>query len=1014
MSENITTSNQAKTPYVENSIQQGKKDCQQNAHFSTHEESPLLQKGIAYHAQGDFISAISSYQQFLETSPNSIDTWYRLSSAALSQKNYPLAHDSIHHAFELCQGKPPHPAWFVTYGYILCGLNRLNDAIIAFENSVRLNISQADGWWGLVTALYALNRPPQQIENALTQLFSVAPKHYDAILLYAELCQKQRRYLESIELFKKALELLPENTFLHERIIHAFASGGKHQEALDYYREHVEHESDTTEFHHTLGTIYGETGDIEKSKQHFQRSSQISGNHIFRWKHLGYCPVYFDNATQIDEYWTQLHHDLDEAIAESPVYDWRRLPYDGFTPSFHLPHHNRCCKEIKEKFATLFEKSFFFKRPPLRYSQRSDGKIRVGFLVTAGHEGGFCRMMRGIMQGLNPDRFEVFLFYNKDFAHWFRHLTGANIRHVPYYWDFEQAVQKIRETLCDVLYHWKVAADTWSMFFPMTYLAPIQCTSWGTHGTGGVSHVDYYLTWNAAEILNAQNHYTEKLHRMSLPPNIEYREERPQNVRREKLGLPSQHALYFCPHRLSKYHPDYDFYLKDILTADTDGYILLLFGDSTQISEKIKERMKRNIGNDLFKRMIFIPRLGVKSYYEYLSASTVVLDSPIYAGELTCYDAFSVGVPSVTRTGDLLIQRYTTAHYQDLKINAPIAANREEYVEYATWIGTDEEYRNELTSQIREKYPLMLEKEGVVAEYERFIEEAVQTYEHKENVSAIAVVPRKQRSEEVKKTAVPIGDLEINLTYGCNQKCKYCSHFCGYNTGIESVENILAWYKTWSIKVIPKNLRLIGGEPLLHPELEFLIRETDRVWSKTRVNLVTNGLLLNKISDKIIQAIIETNAFVFVSCHYNAPEYLREFHKGIDRLIRSGVSHAVYTSYRDWRKVYHIDSCGKILPFQSVPEKAWQNCIVKNACPSLMNNTVFKCQYLAHVVRNRKSGLLGDEWRRADDYQPLPPTASSEEILSHLNSEWIPECSLCAERYEYASLAEKRELQEKG
>jgi hypothetical protein len=112
---------------------------------------------------------------------------------------------------------------------------------------------------------------------------------------------------------------------------------------------------------------------------------------------------------------------------------------------------------------------------------------------------------------------------------------------------------------------------------------------------------------------------------MSSPPNIEYREERPQDISRQKLGLPSQHAIYFCPHRLSKYHPDFDFYLRDILEADTNGHIVLLFGETTLISEKIKERMKRNIGSELFKRMIFLPRQNVKSYYEYLSAATAAV-----------------------------------------------------------------------------------------------------------------------------------------------------------------------------------------------------------------------------------------------------------------------------------------------------------------------------------------------------------------------------------------------------
>ena len=165
----------------------------------------------------------------------------------------------------------------------------------------------------------------------------------------------------------------------------------------------------------------------------------------------------------------------------------------------------------------------------------------------------------------------------------------------------------------------------------MTHLAPIQCTSWGTHGTSGNNHIDYYISWGAAEIPEAQEHYTEKLFLLKTPPNTEYIEPRPQNLSRTNLGLPKDGALYFCPHRVSKYHPDFDFYLRDILAKDPLGHILLLLGSPSKATDKLKARIRRNIGTDLFCRVICLARMGHKLYYQFLSASTVILDSPYWA-----------------------------------------------------------------------------------------------------------------------------------------------------------------------------------------------------------------------------------------------------------------------------------------------------------------------------------------------------------------------------------------------
>jgi len=173
--------------------------------------------------------------------------------------------------------------------------------------------------------------------------------------------------------------------------------------------------------------------------------------------------------------------------------------------------------------------------------------------------------------------------------------------------------------------------------------------------------------------------------------------------------------------------------------------------------------------------------------------------------------------------------------------------------------------------------------------------------------------------------------------------------------------------------------------------------------------MTTNGLLLHKGKESVIEALREVDAHVFLSQHYDDPEYNKPFYAAIDRLIRHGIGYTIYTSYRDWRKTYHVHSDQRLHPYQSDASQAWNNCRTKTICPTLIDNRIFKCQHIAHVFRNRKNGFLGPEWDIVNNYHPLSPDATADEIERHLQAEAVEACRICPERYEYVSLIEKRE-----
>ncbi len=407
---------------------------------------------------------------------------------------------------------------------------------------------------------------------------------------------------------------------------------------------------------YTLGSLESAWGHVPAAKQAFERAARLMPmRSIVAWKHLADCPSIFANRQAIDRYWRWLDHELDEARQARPTMDWRSLPFDGFTLPFNLPHHGRCCRAIKEKFSSLFQSAFSQSRPTQRPGLPGRRRVRVGFLVTAGHEAGFIRGTAGIIERLNADRFETVLFCAQQSVKRIRKsFQRTDLAVVPLPRRFDQAVQVARTASCDVIYFWKGGA--WNQFLPMARLAPIECTSWGTHGTSGVGAVDYYLSSQLIETeavgIDVHAHYSERLLLLPTLPTWQIRQAHRKPASRNEFGLASNGAIYFCPHRPAKYHPDFDAYLGAVLQADPDGQLVLLSGQRPHVSDLLRARLLRRLGNSLLRRVHILPAMPLDRYDQLLSLATVVLDSPVYAGGITAYDAFSYGIPVVIAAGD--------------------------------------------------------------------------------------------------------------------------------------------------------------------------------------------------------------------------------------------------------------------------------------------------------------------------------------------------------------------------
>ncbi len=226
-------------------------------------------------------------------------------------------------------------------------------------------------------------------------------------------------------------------------------------------------------------------------------------------------------------------------------------------PGFSFSYHGRDQRRLKERFAALYEPCFRDQPPPT--GSGLGDRRRVGILVTRRHERMFLQSMRGIVERLDLERFEVVILASRAIVESLRvKLPRQGLRFTPFGDSLPEAIRQIRAAACDLIYYWEVGSDAMNYFLPYARLSPVQCTGWGSTITSGVPAVDWFLSSELVERPGSQSQYTERLWKSRTL--WRYQERLPATAAATPcdFGLPEGRNLYVCLQNPLKLHPDFD------------------------------------------------------------------------------------------------------------------------------------------------------------------------------------------------------------------------------------------------------------------------------------------------------------------------------------------------------------------------------------------------------------------------------------------------------------------------
>lgn len=232
--------------------------------------------------------------------------------------------------------------------------------------------------------------------------------------------------------------------------------------------------------------------------------------------------------------------------------------------------------------------------------------------------------------------------------------------------------------------------------------------------------------------------------------------------------------------------------------------------------------------------------------------------------------------------------------------------------------------------------------------------------------------------------------LQLHITDHCNLNCKGCAHFSPIaEERFIDLDDMELMYK----QLLPflenqfSRFELMGGEPLLHPQIEEIIIRTRKYFPNIEIRLVTNGIKLFSMKKRFFQICSKYNIIIYISKY---PINL-DYDLLIKKLDNYHVKYNFYGNYNDYKM---------FIEYKLNPEGIYNarhnymNCKLGGRCLQLKDNRIYPCFVSAYAKHLNHYFNMNFEWKE-EDYLSLDSTLTKEKI-SHFINEPVPFCRYCS------------------
>lgn len=239
-----------------------------------------------------------------------------------------------------------------------------------------------------------------------------------------------------------------------------------------------------------------------------------------------------------------------------------------------------------------------------------------------------------------------------------------------------------------------------------------------------------------------------------------------------------------------------------------------------------------------------------------------------------------------------------------------------------------------------------------------------------------------------RKELIPI--LHIHLADHCNLNCKGCDNFSPLSPEVFAdlavVEKDCAQIAKLS-KGRVNEIQLLGGEPLLHPQVALFPEVVRKYFPTVPIKLITNGMLLTRQKESFWESCRKNNIEIVVTKYP-----IKLDHDTIEKHVRE--QRVNFTFYGSTGTVEKTMQCAPLdLEGKQAPRDSFLRCNSANRCIAMDNGRIYTCSLIPYVKYFNKQ--FGEELVVSDrDSIDIHKAESIDEILEFV-SKPMPFCRYC-------------------
>ncbi len=307
--------------------------------------------------------------------------------------------------------------------------------------------------------------------------------------------------------------------------------------------------------------------------------------------------------------------------------------------------------------------------------KRKPGKIRIGYASPDLANKNGTRWALGWLESHGPE-FETFAInigaledrLTERFI-----CASDNYLNLPL--PVPQAGRAIRDLDLDVLIYPEVGQNGRAVQFASMRLSRVQCTGWGYPATSGLPNVDHYISGDWMHLDNGSDEFTERLVRLPQTGQILEPPLLPQGSR-DLPPLPPDYIL--MGQNLAKLEPAWDYLYAEICSR-TGKPIVMVEQLQEGVNRVIKKRLAKNGVN-----VHWVPFMSYTQYRALQEGAALSLDTQIWSGGYTTFEALTLGLPVVSLPGESMRSRLSVAFLRQAGVEKLLATSPEEYIQLAS------------------------------------------------------------------------------------------------------------------------------------------------------------------------------------------------------------------------------------------------------------------------------------------------------------------------------------------